>query len=296
MAKTLKFNLKFGNAVIRTIDDLRENFVVDDCYDYFQSGLLLKFLRARECAPYAEKIDALAKKNYAIDAAVAEMAEIFCIDADKDAILAASYAMKIKSEKKDAYEAYAKGQTVERTIIQKYLYDYMTIVNQLVEHKNSLPKIEALVWELIDTYMPVLLFDWRVLFFNLTNNGAVYPVCHMLTYDFFRERYLTKDEHEIVPGDREYITNKLIEHVLRVIENMSHFAWVKRAEVKSVDSWEIIEPAGKTFIVLALSDGASAGSADGSEPIDAKNTFFNLTDGLRFSQSRENMRLYYAEV
>lgn len=296
MAKTLKFNLRFGDVVIRTVEDLRENFFVDDCYDCFQSGLLHKFLLAREYTQYAKKVDALAQKNAAPDAVITEICEIFNIETDKKTIETAAYALKLRSEKKEAYEAYAKGQTNERTVIQKYLYDYMTIVNQLVEHRNDLSKIEALVWELIDTYMPVLLFDWRVLFFNLSNNNAVYPICHMLTYDFFRERYLTKNDHETVPGDREFITNRLIKDIRRAIENQADYPWVKSASIESVGSFESIEPAGKAIIILALSDGATVRSADGGELITAKNAFFNLTDGLLFNQNRESRLLYYAEV
>ncbi len=41
MAK-IKFNLNFGSEQIRTLDDLRDNFSIEDVLDVYNNGLLIK--------------------------------------------------------------------------------------------------------------------------------------------------------------------------------------------------------------------------------------------------------------
>ena len=43
MAK-IKFNLNFGGEQIRTLDDLRDNFSIEDVLDVYNNGLLVKLL------------------------------------------------------------------------------------------------------------------------------------------------------------------------------------------------------------------------------------------------------------
>lgn len=45
MAKTIKFNLICDGHPIRTLEDLRENFSIEDVLEYYGNGLLEKWLR-----------------------------------------------------------------------------------------------------------------------------------------------------------------------------------------------------------------------------------------------------------
>ena len=47
MAKTIKFNLILDKQPVRTIDELRENFSIEDMLKYFKNGLLLRWLKVR---------------------------------------------------------------------------------------------------------------------------------------------------------------------------------------------------------------------------------------------------------
>ena len=47
MAKTIKFNLICDDKPVRTIEDLQENFSIEDVLKYYQNGLLLRWLEVR---------------------------------------------------------------------------------------------------------------------------------------------------------------------------------------------------------------------------------------------------------
>lgn len=52
MAKTIKFNLILDNQPVRTIDELRENFSIEDMLKYFKNGFLLRWLKVRKYEEY----------------------------------------------------------------------------------------------------------------------------------------------------------------------------------------------------------------------------------------------------
>jgi len=297
MAKTVKFNMKFGETYIRSVEDLQDNFIMDDVLEHFENGLLLKFLRRKGFDRYADKVAMLTDKNLDMGETAIELTEIFGITAGKEALSEYAESIKIRREKQQAYEAYAKGMAKEQTVIQKYVADYLTIVNQLVDYKDDLGKIEALVWDLIDTYMSVLLFDWRALFFNLVNNAALYPICHMLTYDFFRERWLTKDDHEIVPGDRQVMANRLFQDVKAALKTPKDFPWIKKYS-SDADYWEDVEDTGKSYIVLFAPRGSMVrafGDTSSEYDADEINDIFISLDGIQYRHD-DDEELFYAEV
>ena len=47
MAKTIKFNLICNDKPIRNIDNLQDNFVIDDIIEYYHNGLLQRWLKVR---------------------------------------------------------------------------------------------------------------------------------------------------------------------------------------------------------------------------------------------------------
>ena len=47
MAKTIKFNLVCDDHQVRTLEDLRNNFCIEDILQYYKDGLLAKWLRVR---------------------------------------------------------------------------------------------------------------------------------------------------------------------------------------------------------------------------------------------------------
>ena len=47
MAKTIKFNLVCDGNSVRTLEDLKNNFSIEDVLEYYKSGLLLRWLNVR---------------------------------------------------------------------------------------------------------------------------------------------------------------------------------------------------------------------------------------------------------
>mgnify|MGYP003416271723 CR=1 FL=1 len=63
MAKTIKFNLLCDEKPIRNLDDLKENFVIEDILNYYNNKLLQKWLKVRGFEEEFEKVNKINEKE-----------------------------------------------------------------------------------------------------------------------------------------------------------------------------------------------------------------------------------------
>ena len=87
MAKTIKFNLICDGKPIRTLDDLRNNFSVEDVLSYFQNGLLKRWLNVKGFSEELKKVSAITSRDeieiitalIQIFGITTDMADMLCI-------------------------------------------------------------------------------------------------------------------------------------------------------------------------------------------------------------------------
>ena len=63
MAKTIKFNLICDGNPIRRIEDLTDNFSIEDVLAYYENGLLKKWLKVRGYTEHLEKVEEILTEN-----------------------------------------------------------------------------------------------------------------------------------------------------------------------------------------------------------------------------------------
>ena len=59
MAKIPKFNLTMDGELVRSIEELQNNFSVDDILDHYESKRLHKWLKSRGYTDYLTKVEAI---------------------------------------------------------------------------------------------------------------------------------------------------------------------------------------------------------------------------------------------
>ena len=63
MAKTIKFNLICDEKPVRTIEDLQNNFSIEDVLEYYYNGLLQRWLKVRGYETELEKVSAITTED-----------------------------------------------------------------------------------------------------------------------------------------------------------------------------------------------------------------------------------------
>ena len=169
MAKTIKFNLILDNKPVRTIEDLQENFCIDDIQEFYENGLLQKWLKVRGYDDYLAKVEAISNKENAIQ----ELVKIFEIEQSGDRIQEAIYSLKFWDERQARLEKFDKKNNKIRDIIADYHDGYYEIKEQLKEKKEDFAFIKSAMKEIRKNYLNLFLIDWGHFFDEMENESPL---------------------------------------------------------------------------------------------------------------------------
>jgi len=299
MAKKIKFNLKFGDTSIRTLSDLRENFSLDDVLEYFENGVLYKFLERRDYQEEAEKIKKLSAEQSRDneEATLRGLLDILGLSAEKDALEEYLEARRFRLERERRFAAYINDVSKEQKAIIEYFDGYEQTVKGLIENRDALGKIRAHTKELLDHYKPILEKDYLALLERLTEAQAFYPVLHMLSHDFFRNNWWIEAAANTQPkAMKDFVRNMLT--AIDEKDAKTKLPWLQTGE-KFSEHWEDIEVPGKQYMILSAPPYSKV-----RRPNDPKNEFtadklsnnFKIFDGIQFRCNSKTKPLFYVEV
>lgn len=203
MAKTIKFNLICDNKPIRTIDDLQNNFSIEDVLAYYSNGLLHRWLDVRDYKEELEKVRAITADK-PIDI-VKELIKIFGIINDAKRIEEGVYILQYLEERKELYSIYEKENYKTKTVIDDYVVGYRQLIEGIQQNPHDAAIIKANISEIVSNYAWILELDCRRLFYSLINMSPLAIMC-LLMNEHSRKYYLpveVKKEDKIVPYDTE---------------------------------------------------------------------------------------------
>ena len=156
MAK-IKFNLNFGGEQIRTLDDLRDNFSIEDVLDVYSNGLLVKWLDVHNHKGELEQVNAI----HATDARgiLTELIRIFGISDTPSEIEESLSVLAYLEERKKVHEDMKAHGIPDHEKLKKERDDLARQVEEmkgLLEAKAPKPakkSYDELVQEIIDNHM-----------------------------------------------------------------------------------------------------------------------------------------------
>ncbi len=177
MAK-IKFNLNFGGEQIRTLDDLRENFSIEDILDVFNNGMLVKWLDARNHKDELAKVKAI----QATDAhgVLSELIHIFGVTSDESEIQESLSVLDYLDGRKrfwadikaGKFDETARQQGKER-VLQKYHEGYNALVQDIVDHPDDLHYIYDRLDEIAGEHQELLRLNSSNLFYYFVDKAPL---------------------------------------------------------------------------------------------------------------------------
>ena len=148
MAK-IKFNLNFGGEQIRTLDDLRDNFSIEDVLDVYNNGLLVKWLDVHNHKDELEQVNAI----LATDARgiLSELIRIFRITSDTSEIEESLSVLDYLEERKKFWADIKAGKFDE--IARNLSKSQNEETHEEETHHASKKTYDELVQEIIDNHL-----------------------------------------------------------------------------------------------------------------------------------------------
>ncbi|MBQ4468680.1 MAG: hypothetical protein II917_00875, partial [Synergistaceae bacterium] len=177
MAK-IKFNLNFGGEQIRTLDDLRDNFSIEDILDVYNNGLLVKWLDVRNHKDELARVKAI----QATDAhgVLSELIQIFGVTSDESEIQESLSILDYLEGRKKFWADIKAGKFDEiarnLTKIQneKDIHnDYNALVQNIIAHPDDLQYIYDQLDAIAVDYPDLLKTNATELYKNLYNKAPL---------------------------------------------------------------------------------------------------------------------------
>lgn len=305
MAKTIKFNLICDDKPVRTIEDLQNNFSVEDVLAYYENKLLHRWLEVRGYNEELENIKNIkAEKSIEI---IKELIRIFNVVSDEKKIEESVYMLEYLEERKELCSVYEKENYKAKNIIDDYQTGYRQLVDGILENPDDIAKIKANISEIVNNYAWILKLNHRNLFYILKGKSSLALMC-LLMNEQSRKYYLpieTSNEDGSVVLDIS--SNRDKEYMFKSICSM-----ITETEFKSnlgehlitfsgiTDGyWKDLETKDKKYMIISMESGdfvRSAGASGGDlGRADILNKFVIL-DGIDYKSNYAAHELLYMEV
>lgn len=306
MAKTIKFNLICDQKPVRTIEDLQQNFSIEDVLAYYHNGLLERWLRVRGYAEQLEKVTAIVETKD-IDI-IKKLIEIFEVAADEHLIEEDIYILNYQEERKELLDCYEQENFKKRSIIDDYAMGYQQLVDGILQNPNDISLIKANIREIVQNYAWVLELDHRKLFNILKDNDCVLAIMCLLMVEECRKYYLPiekEDEDGKLVSDISYNSDKKIMYgnlctIVRSGEKLGMLGENLYAFSGVTDGyWKDLEPKGKKYMIISMETGdyvRSAGNRDEEFSSKDVSEHFLIVDGIDYKSNFASHTLLYMEV
>lgn len=308
MAKTIKFNLICDNNPIRTIEDLQNNFSIEDILEYYNNRLLHRWLDVR--GYYDELKSVCSISSYEPLEIVNELIKIFEVVTDEKKVEESVYIFEYLNERKKLCSMYEKENYKVEKIINNYHARYAEIVNEILENPDNIAKIKSNIEEIIKNYKLIFNLNYRNLFYILESQDYYLVVMCLLMNEHARKYYLpvgTRNEDGIITYDiDEYLSDdkstmfKLICDMIgrwdfeeKLGENLISFSGMTDGY------WKDLEPKGKKYMIISMGIGdyvRSSGVSGGDLSYEDIKNKFVILDGIDYKSNSSSRQLLYMEV
>lgn len=306
MAKTIKFNLICDDTPVRTIEDLQNNFSVEDVLTYYENKLLHRWLSVRGYNKELDKVTAITcEKPIEI---IKELIAIFNVECDEKKVEENIYMLEYLDERKQRFTIYEKGNYIAQDFIRNYQAGYRKLIEGIFANRNDAAKIKANIAEIVNNYDWILEFDHRNLFLTLINTGSSLAIMCLLMNEKVRNYYLPikkTDINGIESTDMDVNIDKkeMYATICRLILN-PQFKIHLRDNLHTFQGvtdgfWKDLEPNNKKCMIISIDRGdfvRSSGVVGGDLPyIDILNNF-KIVDGIDYKSNFAKHEIVYMEV
>lgn len=214
MAKTIKFNLICDNTPVRTIEDLQNNFSIEDVLNYYRNGLLCRWLKVRGYEEELKKVEEIRSEDSM--GIIKELIRIFEIPCDPAEVEKSIYILKYKVESESENEQYKQEGYKVEGIIEDYQQGYRSLLNTIFENQNDAAQIKAAIQEIVEKYKWVLQYDYRRVLTELTDQKMLLAVMCFLMNEQAREVCFAPDPENLTfpAGSDNYVLYEKIKTML----------------------------------------------------------------------------------
>lgn len=307
--KTIKFNLIVNDEVIRNIEDLKENFNIDDIYELYQNGVLQKWLEVRNYKEILEEVNSI-DSSLEDKEIVIELLNVFEFDTSK--VDFESWSFSYRKEYNDYVNKLAENDDSLKSVILEYHQRYEELKNKLKNpvfnkerasfiKKNSFTEkeddtevedfdfVKATVNEIAENYLELFKLD-AVRFYNVNMKERPIVIMACLMNYKLREIFLNhvNIKNSLSSGYNSSTMHDLLSpHLIEYQGNTEGM-------------WNYLGDANREYLVIFITPASCRAGEQHSLNVDYSgeelNGKYKLLKGLTFKSTDAYHKIRYMEV
>lgn len=308
MAKTIKFNLLCDEKPIRNLDDLKENFVIEDILNYYNSKLLHKWLKVRGFEEELEKVNEINEKED--ERIIYRLIEIFEIETNKDSISESIEILKYRKENEIYLEEYKKLNFNKSEIIDNYHEGYEAIIDSIIHSSGDMPKIKAAIKKIEEDYYYIFQKNFFSIY-NLFFKECPMAVFAILMREKLRPFFLKAESYKDIKVsvlEFEYTYKNSTEIIYKSLStSMYSDTWIEESlkdylkvyNGHTEQYWKDLETSEKEYMILKMVSGnfvRSFGKKEENFSATDINGQFKILKGIDYMSNNTSHKLFYLEV
>lgn len=307
MAKTIKFNLICDEKPVRTIEDLRNNFSIEDVLTYYDNKLLHRWLAVRGYDEELEAVSAITS-NDSVEI-IKELIRIFEVVADMEKVKECVYMLEYLAERRKQCARYEQENYKIKNIIYDYEKGYRQLVDRIIKNPSSMAIIKACIAEMVDDYAGLLELDHRNLFYVLYEKSALAVMCLLMnekSRNYYVPMNITAKNGTIILDTVSNADKRMMFRNICSLIKRNDFVITPTLEgrVRSFSGitdgyWKDLEPKGKRCMIISMDAGdyvrpagQSGGDLSSTDIVDK----FVIVDGIDYKSNSNTRKLLYMEV
>lgn len=308
MSKAIKFNLICDDKPVRSIEDLQDNFSIEDVWEYYQNGLLLRWLKVRGYEKEYKKVSQI-KEREKLEI-IKELINIFDIESNEKKVEQGVYILQFQKERKKLLEIYKQYDFNTKNIICDYQNGYQHLVDDIISNPNNIALIKANIAKMATNYGWAFKLNHREFFWKLRESDSVLAIMCLLMNDETRKYFLPLDVKkeddsnynalDIADNpDKRHMYEEICrmvksdKFVLQLGDNLYIFAGITDGY------WKDLETKDKKYLIISMGNGdfvRGTGIQGGDlSYYDVENKFV-IVDGIDYKSNSATRQLLYMEV
>lgn len=300
MAKTIKFNLVCDGHQVRTLEDLRNHFSIEDILQYFRDKVLEKWLCVRG---YNEELEAIKKipvsSPYEI---IKELVSVFKVETDPDKIEYSTSIITYRESRVLADKKYKQKAITSNSLYSEYFQRYEELTNDIIQNPTEKNRIQAVISEIESQYAWVFQNDYRNFFYKIKDISPLAILC-LLMNQFTRKFYIIDGE---IPADCTSLYSRDVNEMYNIIKNyfsnihnISLLGDIVKVVSQNTNDYHL-DLSDTPSLIIKMSDACSIREKkNGSMPLVSKNVNgkFLIMESLRYQSAADySNALYYIEI
>lgn len=177
MAKTIKFNLILDGQQVRCIEDLQDNFCVEDVMRLYQDGLLQKWLKVRGYDDYLQQVEAIKSK----DSVIVELIKIFKIETKENAIKESLYSLDYRKKRETELKKWEESSSKVEKAIVDYHKGYESLKSKVIENKHDMAFMKATAKEISKYYYRLFKLDYTKFYYDFMGDAPLMIYAILMT-------------------------------------------------------------------------------------------------------------------